>query len=66
MTPYAHLLRSLHIDLFLTDREGVAIVMCESELKQKYEALAQGNTLLESSLHLNLSEHINSEIGLNL
>ena len=38
--------------------------MCEAELKQKYEALAQGRTLLESSLHLNLAEHINSEIGL--
>jgi ATP-dependent DNA helicase HFM1/MER3 len=48
----------------LTDKEGVAIIMCESELKQKYEALSHGRTLLESSLHLNLSEHINSEIGL--
>ena len=51
------------IDLPL-DKEGVAIIMCEAELKQKYEALAQGRTLLESSLHLNLAEHINSEIGL--
>ncbi|KAI0690593.1 hypothetical protein BC835DRAFT_1407505 [Cytidiella melzeri] len=47
------------------DKEGVAIIMCEADLKQKYEALAQGRTLLESSLHLNLAEHINSEIGLN-
>lgn len=46
------------------DKEGVAIIMCEAELRNKYEALAQGRTLLESSLHLNLSEHINSEIGL--
>lgn len=38
--------------------------MCEIELKQKYEALAQGRTVLESRLHTNLSEHINSEIGL--
>jgi hypothetical protein len=38
--------------------------MCESELKQKYEAFARGSTMLESSLHLNLTEHVNSEIGL--
>ncbi len=38
--------------------------MCEAELELKYRALAQGKTVLESSLHLNLSEHLNSEIGL--
>lgn len=38
--------------------------MCEAELKAKYEALVQGRTTLESCLHTNLSEHINSEIGL--
>ena len=38
--------------------------MCEAELKSKYEALAQGRSILESCLHSNLSEHINSEIGL--
>lgn len=57
-----------HLEVYLTfdaaDKEGVAIIMCESELKHKYEALAQGQTFLESSLHLNLAEHINSEIGL--
>ncbi|TFY60086.1 hypothetical protein EVJ58_g5372 [Rhodofomes roseus] len=46
------------------DKEGVAIIMCESELEAKYRALVQGQTVLESSLHLNLSEHINSEVGL--
>ncbi|KZT69812.1 P-loop containing nucleoside triphosphate hydrolase protein, partial [Daedalea quercina L-15889] len=46
------------------DKEGVAIIMCESELEAKYKALVQGQTVLESSLHLNLSEHINSEVGL--
>lgn len=30
----------------------------------KYQALVQGTTVLESCLHLNLTEHINSEIGL--
>jgi ATP-dependent DNA helicase HFM1/MER3 len=47
-----------------TDKEGIAIVMCELELEGKYKALAQGKTLLESCLHVNLSEHVNSEIGL--
>ncbi|KAL6301584.1 P-loop containing nucleoside triphosphate hydrolase protein [Sparassis latifolia] len=46
------------------DKEGVAIIMCETELEGKYKALVQGQMLLESCLHHNLSEHINSEIGL--
>lgn len=46
------------------DDEGVAIILCEPELEHKYRTLAQGNTALESSLHQNLAEHLNSEIGL--
>lgn len=46
------------------DKEGVAIIMCESGLEKKYRALGQGQTILESSLHTNLAEHLNSEIGL--
>ncbi|TFK30070.1 P-loop containing nucleoside triphosphate hydrolase protein [Coprinopsis marcescibilis] len=46
------------------DTEGTAVVMCESELVPKYEAFSQGTSILESSLHRNLAEHINSEIGL--
>lgn len=38
--------------------------MCESSLEAKYTALVQGHTVLESCLHTNLSEHLNSEIGL--
>jgi len=38
--------------------------MCESQLEAKYKNLAQGTTLLESSLHVNIVEHLNSEIGL--
>lgn len=38
--------------------------MCETELETKYRALVQGSTFLESCLHKNLAEHINSEIGL--
>ncbi|KAH8099579.1 DEAD-domain-containing protein [Cristinia sonorae] len=47
------------------DNEGVAIIICEQELENKYKALVQGRTMLESSLHLSLTEHINSEIGLH-
>lgn len=46
------------------DKEGIAIILCEVELEAKYKALVQGRSILESCLHLNLSEHINSEIGL--
>ncbi|KLO07339.1 P-loop containing nucleoside triphosphate hydrolase protein [Schizopora paradoxa] len=46
------------------DKEGVAIIMCESELEGKYRNMIQGKTVLESSLHHNLVEHINSEIGM--
>ncbi|VDB82695.1 unnamed protein product [Peniophora sp. CBMAI 1063] len=46
------------------DDSGVAIIMCEQELARKYETFTSGTTILESSLHLNLAEHINSEIGL--
>lgn len=42
----------------------MAIIICASELQEKYRALVQGKTVVESSLHLNLSEHLNSEIGL--
>jgi ATP-dependent DNA helicase HFM1/MER3 len=46
------------------DKEGVAIIMCESGLESKYRALGHGQTILESSLHTNLTEHLNSEIDL--
>ena len=42
----------------------MAIILCEQDLERKYRNLAQGKTLLESSLHQNLLEHINSEIGM--
>jgi ATP-dependent DNA helicase HFM1/MER3 len=53
-----------YTDQFTADKEGIAIIMCENELEEKYKALAQGRTILESCLHLNLVEHLNSEIGL--
>jgi ATP-dependent DNA helicase HFM1/MER3 len=38
--------------------------MCENNLVPKYQALTHGTRVLESCLHRNLSEHINSEIGM--
>lgn len=38
--------------------------MCETELEEKYRNLVQGKTILESGLHANLSEHLNSEVAL--
>jgi len=46
------------------DKDGVAIIMCEPQLVSKYQALTQGKTILESSLHHNMLEHLNSEIAL--
>ncbi|KAG6900409.1 hypothetical protein C0993_011102 [Termitomyces sp. T159_Od127] len=46
------------------DKDGIALIICETELEQKYKALVQGKTVLESTLHTNLAEHLNSEIGL--
>lgn len=38
--------------------------MCEPQLVGKYQELSQGKTVLESSLHHNMLEHLNSEIAL--
>ncbi|KAG7092807.1 hypothetical protein E1B28_009123 [Marasmius oreades] len=46
------------------DKEGVAIIICETELEHKYQTLVQGKSIVESSLQNNLEEHLNSEIGL--
>ncbi|KAH7343302.1 hypothetical protein B0J17DRAFT_764514 [Rhizoctonia solani] len=46
------------------DREGIAIIMCDKNTENKYKLLATGGSQLESTLHYNLTEHINSEIGL--
>ncbi|KAG8935054.1 Sec63 [Tulasnella sp. 417] len=46
------------------DKEGLAIIMCSSDKEQHYRALTSGTTIIESCLHLNLTEHLNSEIGL--
>ncbi|EMD38220.1 hypothetical protein CERSUDRAFT_48078, partial [Gelatoporia subvermispora B] len=46
------------------DKEGVAVILCETELEAKYKALVKGQSALESCLHFNLAEHVNSEVGL--
>ncbi|KAI6045611.1 hypothetical protein EDC04DRAFT_2888628 [Pisolithus marmoratus] len=46
------------------DDEGIAMILCEAELENKYRALVHGTTTIESSLHRNLVEHLNSEICL--
>ncbi|KDN42996.1 P-loop containing nucleoside triphosphate hydrolase protein [Tilletiaria anomala UBC 951] len=47
------------------DNEGCAVIMCDSQLKEKYSNLASGDTTIESHLGEELKEHLNSEIGLH-
>ncbi|ODN72827.1 hypothetical protein L202_08260 [Cryptococcus amylolentus CBS 6039] len=46
------------------DNSGVVVVMCERSKVRKYETMLRSQTVLESCLHENLTEYINSEIGL--
>ncbi|KAI1263136.1 P-loop containing nucleoside triphosphate hydrolase protein [Xylariaceae sp. FL1019] len=46
------------------DNSAVAIIMTRLNSVKRYERLISGEEVLESTLHLNLVEHINSEIGL--
>ncbi|KAI1419855.1 hypothetical protein F5Y12DRAFT_720253 [Xylaria sp. FL1777] len=46
------------------DSRAVAIIMTRSANVQRYKKLVSGEELLESTLHRNLLEHLNSEIGL--
>ncbi|KAL8917100.1 MAG: hypothetical protein Q9208_008139 [Pyrenodesmia sp. 3 TL-2023] len=43
---------------------AVAVIITRQDKLQKYEKMVSGQELLESSLHLNLIEHLNAEIGL--
>lgn len=49
---------------YFLDTEGTAIIMCSTDKEQRYRALSSGMSLIESCLHLHLTEHLNSEIGL--
>ncbi|KAI3321340.1 P-loop containing nucleoside triphosphate hydrolase protein [Xylariaceae sp. AK1471] len=46
------------------DSSAVAIIMTRPANVQRYEKLVSGEELLESTLHRNLLEHLNSEISL--
>ncbi|TGJ85011.1 hypothetical protein E0Z10_g3750 [Xylaria hypoxylon] len=46
------------------DSSAVAIIMTKLANVQRYKKLVSGEELLESTLHRNLLEHLNSEIGL--
>ncbi|TVY48471.1 ATP-dependent DNA helicase [Lachnellula occidentalis] len=46
------------------DDSAVAIIMTKNEKQERYEKMVSGQDILESTLHLNLIEHLNSEIGL--
>ncbi|KAG9290860.1 hypothetical protein G9A89_011010 [Geosiphon pyriformis] len=46
------------------DDSGVAVIMTSHNMKSKYENLVSGTEVLESSLHENLTEHLNAEISL--
>lgn len=44
---------------------GVAVVLTRARNKQHYEDMGSGQQILESTLHQNLIEHLNSEINLD-
>ncbi|MBW0489661.1 hypothetical protein O181_029376 [Austropuccinia psidii MF-1] len=46
------------------DTEGIAVVMTSRNEKVRIEKLVNSETLLESCLHLNLTEYINSEVNM--
>ncbi|CCC70090.1 hypothetical protein NCAS_0E00200 [Naumovozyma castellii] len=47
------------------EKEGCAVIMTEPKMKNMYERLIYGTDNLESTLHLNLCEHLTAEISLN-
>jgi len=58
-------LRRCHrISPFASDKEGVAIILCESSATGRYQQLLAGLSVLESNLHKHLIEHIVSEVNL--
>ncbi|CAI4453540.1 BAP_1a_G0015020.mRNA.1.CDS.1 [Saccharomyces cerevisiae] len=46
------------------ETHGCAVIMTDSKMKQIYENLIHGTDVLESSLHLNLIEHLAAETSL--
>lgn len=46
------------------EKEGCAIIITDANKKEHFENLLEGNDMLESTLHLNMYEHLCSEISL--
>ncbi|SJM86992.1 related to ATP-dependent DNA helicase MER3 [Zygosaccharomyces bailii] len=46
------------------ENEGCAIIMTESKMKEVYEKMIYGTEELESSLHLEVTEHLSAEVSL--
>lgn len=46
------------------ETEACAVILCLNDRVSKYEKMITGEEVLESSLHTNLTEHLNAEIGL--
>lgn len=46
------------------DTSATAVILTRTANKQRYEKMVSGQEILESTLHLNLIEHLNSEICL--
>jgi ATP-dependent DNA helicase HFM1/MER3 len=46
------------------DHNATAVIMTRAEKADHYDSMISGQDILESTLHLNLIEHLNSEIGL--
>lgn len=46
------------------DDSAIAIIMTRLDKAQRYKMMVSGQEILESTLHLKLIEHLNSEIGL--
>ncbi|KAK4168171.1 putative ATP-dependent DNA helicase [Cladorrhinum sp. PSN259] len=46
------------------DDSAIAVILTRKENKNRYEKMVSGQEILESTLHLNLIEHLNSEICL--
>lgn len=46
------------------DDSAIAVIMTKQNKVRKYEMMVTGQEVLESTLHLNLIDHLNAEIGL--
>jgi ATP-dependent DNA helicase HFM1/MER3 len=46
------------------ESSACAVILTRDKKIQRYQSMVSGNELLESSLHLNLVDHLNAEIGL--